>query len=117
MPEPSPNTDPTTPAEAESNSFVDYEDEFSEHPDIVQLRKGVTGEFLAEFRKGFKLYQLGEWAKAAEMLRSTARGSGRRDSRGVVVTDGPSLSHLRVMEAHDWKAPVDWKGYRELTDK
>jgi hypothetical protein len=25
VPEPSPNTDPTTPAEAESNSFVDYE--------------------------------------------------------------------------------------------
>lgn len=115
--EPSPNTDPTTPAEAESNSFIHYEDEFLEHPDIVTLRKGVSMEFLSEFARGFKLYHAGQWEKAAEVLRVTARGTGRRNSNGVQPGDGPSLSLLEVMKAHDFKAPAGWKGYRELTEK
>jgi hypothetical protein len=49
------------------------EDEFNEHPDIITLRKGVTTEFLTEFGKGFKLYQAGEWGKAAEVLQGTAK--------------------------------------------
>ena len=119
---PSPNTDPTTPAEAESLSFLDYEDEFLEHPDIVALRKGVTVEFLSEFEKGFNLYISGQWDKAAEVLKVTARGMmGRKeDATGGEVAaaiDGPSMSLLRVMEEHDFKAPTNWKGYRELTEK
>ena len=50
------------------------------------------------------------------MLRETARGFGGGE-RGDDREDGPSLSLLRVMEAHGCEAPRDWKGYRELTEK
>mmetsp|Transcript_26704 Transcript_26704/g.65447 ORF Transcript_26704/g.65447 Transcript_26704/m.65447 type:complete len:926 (-) Transcript_26704:528-3305(-) len=116
VPEPSPNTDPNTPAEAESNSFAEYDDEFSEHPDIVTLRKGITSEFLDEFRRGFKHYRDGEWDKAAEVLRGTS-AIVRKNSKGLSMQDGPSVALLEVMQAHDFKAPADWKGFRELTEK
>ena len=38
-------------------------------------------------------------------------------SKGVTVPDGPSTALLEVMAAYDFKAPPDWKGYRELTEK
>ena len=117
VPPPNPNTDPSTPAEAESNSFFDYEDEFAEHPDITQLRKGVTTEFLEEFKKGFKLYEAGEWDKAAEVLKTTSQGFRMKTTKGEPIVDGPSLSLLQVMEKHDFKAPANWRGYRELTEK
>jgi class 3 adenylate cyclase len=109
--------DPTAASvELESNSFQSYEDEFEEHPDIVALRRGVTETFLSEFKRGFDLYRAGEWGDAAAVLRETARGFGGGE-RGDDREDGPSLSLLRVMEAHGCEAPRDWKGYRELTEK
>ena len=76
----------------------------------------MTETFLSEFKRGFDLYRAGEWGDAAAVLRETARGFGGGE-RGDDREDGPSLSLLRVMEAHGCEAPRDWKGYRELTEK
>ena len=117
VPEPTPDTDPTTPAEAESNSFAEYDDEFSEHPDIVALRKGITREFLEAFRRGFELYRDGDWAAAAEALRGVAEGDVRQNARGRSMVDGPSRALIEYMRARDFKAPRGWAGCRELTEK
>ena len=116
-PDPVPDASPATPAEAESNSFAAYRDEFDEHPDIVASREGVTREFLDAFAVGFEAYREGRWADARTALEPVAAGEKRRDSRGEKVEDGPARALLDHMRASEWKAPSDWKGYRELTEK
>jgi hypothetical protein len=96
VPMPSANTDPTTPPEAESNSFLDYDDEFAEHPDILAMRYGINAEFLEAFQRGFRHYRNGEWDEAVAVLKQTAQ-TLRKNFKGQSVEDGPSLTLLDVM--------------------
>ncbi len=41
----------------------------------------------------------------------------RRDNAGNVIIDGPSQTLLVFMGKHNFVAPADWQGCRELTDK
>jgi hypothetical protein len=41
----------------------------------------------------------------------------RRDVNGQPVEDGPSVSLLHVLAAHNFTAPDGWQGCRELTEK
>ena len=34
-----------------------------------------------------------------------------------MIVDGPSTTLLNVMAEHKFLAPVDWRGFRELTEK
>jgi hypothetical protein len=40
-----------------------------------------------------------------------------RDMVGNPVVDGPSTTLLNFMATHNFVAPRNWKGYRELTEK
>lgn len=57
----------------------------------------------------------GDWGAARVILTET-RGS-RRDDAGAVVVDGPSATLLSYMEGHEFSAPANWRGVRELTEK
>lgn len=35
----------------------------------------------------------------------------------IKPNDGPSSTLITVMQEYGFKAPSDWKGYRELTEK
>mmetsp|Transcript_31759 Transcript_31759/g.38366 ORF Transcript_31759/g.38366 Transcript_31759/m.38366 type:complete len:784 (-) Transcript_31759:812-3163(-) len=97
-----------------TKSHGNYKDEFAQHPDIVKTR-GASPEFLKKFGEGYDAYRRGDWAEAREILLSC--DSYRRSAKGAVIRDGPSQTLLRVMEELDFKAPADWPGYRELTEK
>lgn len=71
--------------------------------------------FLQQWRAGFAAYQKGAWQEAQALLQGTR--SCRRRPNGDVIEDGPSATLLRFMEGHDFNAPRNWKGFRELTDK
>ena len=114
VPEPAADSDPTISPEDESNSFIDYEDEFAEHPDIVALRQGVTQHFLSEFARGFQLYSGGDWERAAQVLRGVSESTSK-DGGGQ--PDGPTAALLNFMNEHHNRAPKGWMGYRELTEK
>ena len=114
MPEPAADSDPTISPEDESNSFIDYEDEFAEHPDIVALRQGVTQHFLSDFARGFQLYSGGDWERAAQVLRGVSESTSK-DGGGQ--PDGPTAALLNFMNEHHNRAPKGWMGYRELTEK
>ena len=75
VPMPAADSDPTISPEDESNSFMHYEDEFTEHPDIVALRQGVSQRFLSQFALGFELYSGGDWERAAQVLRDVAEST------------------------------------------
>ena len=119
VPEPAADSDPTISPEDESNSFMHYEDEFTEHPDIVALRQGVSQRFLSQFALGFELYSGGDWERAVQVLRDVAESTQRASAeagRGG-QPDGPTAALLNFMKEHQNRAPKGWKGYRELTEK
>mmetsp|Transcript_2370 Transcript_2370/g.8710 ORF Transcript_2370/g.8710 Transcript_2370/m.8710 type:complete len:629 (+) Transcript_2370:185-2071(+) len=91
-----------------------YKDEFSEHPDISKMR-GTTPEFLSTFADGFKAYKEGRWDVAREILTHTS--TCRKATDGTPIKDGPSMTLLGVMEEENFRAPPNWAGFRELTEK
>jgi len=113
IPVPSVGTDPHRNFEDETLSVMEYSDEFKQHPDIVEMRKGVSRQFLDEFQRGLELYTNGEWLQARDVLQKTRT---YLKAQGQVV-DGPSDSLLTVMQKHNYNAPKSWKGFRELTEK
>mmetsp|Transcript_38360 Transcript_38360/g.46273 ORF Transcript_38360/g.46273 Transcript_38360/m.46273 type:complete len:879 (+) Transcript_38360:388-3024(+) len=90
-----------------------YEDEFEEHPDVVDVT-GSTVEYREQFSAGFIAYSQGDWDTARKLLQECRN---RTTPRGKKVFDGPTDSLLHVMEEHGFKAPPNWRGYRELTEK
>ena len=100
--------------EEETLSFMEYSDEFKQHPDILKMREGISADFLQDFKRGLRHYVAGEWSRAKVIelsSRSDVTAFGER------ALDGPSESLLAVMKKHDFIAPKTWKGYRELTEK
>ena len=90
-------------------------EELATHPDVLAMRASVGGDFLARFSAGFTAYSDGRWGDAKELLGSALHG--RKAPGGGAGTDGPTKALLAAMEAHAFKAPPDWQGYRELTEK
>ena len=76
---------------------------------------GVTEAFLNRFREGFRAYQAGDWPTARAVLQECC--AARRSLTGEPLSDGPSTTLLDFMAKHNFSAPEDWQGYRELTDK
>jgi len=100
--------------EEETLSFMEYSDEFKQHPDILKMREGISADFLQDFKRGLRHYVAGEWSQAKEILHTTRTYVTAQGERAL---DGPSESLLAVMKKHDFIAPKTWKGYRELTEK
>ncbi|KAI7843293.1 hypothetical protein COHA_003125 [Chlorella ohadii] len=98
----------------ETFSSREYADEYAEHPDIVMTR-AVDAGFLDKFAQGYEAYRTGDWPAARAVFEKTV--AMRRNRCGDPVSDGPSATLLRVMAEHNYQAPADWAGYRELTEK
>lgn len=114
IPVPSGGTNLHCDFEDETLSIIEYSDEFKQHPDIVEMRRGVSRQFLDDFRRGLELYTDGEWSKARDILQKTKTYV---NALGQEVVDGPSDSLLTVMQKYNYNAPKSWKGFRELTEK
>jgi class 3 adenylate cyclase len=74
--------------------------------DITKMREPFTPEFYEQFNAGFKDYLEGNWDDAKQKL------DKMEEIRGT--PDGPSLSLLTVMQEHNYRAPADWEGWRDL---
>jgi len=88
------------------NGSIMLFNKFELDEDLVVMRKPFPPEFYVQFNDGYKDYINGKWASAKDKLEKmeAIRGS----------PDGPSLSLLRVMQEHSFRAPADWEGWREL---
>lgn len=64
--------------------------------------------FYDVFHSGIEDYLGGKWTEAREKFKE-----------GLLTkpNDGPTITLMNFMETLGFKAPVDWKGYRELTEK
>lgn len=61
--------------------------------------------------KGFAAYQEGAWPIACANFQACDKW--KAGGKG----DGPARVLLRFMAEHGGKAPMGWKGFRELTEK
>jgi hypothetical protein len=90
------------------NLQIDIKSFWDNDGNIRTMRKRYTTEFFQQFNMGFQNYAQGEWAVARRFLASTQHELG--------IEDGPSTALLRFMEEHQFEAPKEWKGVRELYD-
>lgn len=70
------------------------------------MREPFTEKFYEQYNSGFENYIEGRWEEARRKLEKVENIRG--------APDGPSLSLLRVMREHNFKAPHDWEGWRDL---
>lgn len=92
----------------------DMPEVFEKDYDLLTLRRHITPEFLTTFQQGLDQYISGDWANAkGKFEQATFLMSQVENMSG----DGPSLTLLRYMAAHNWQVPSTWKGYRPLTSK
>ena len=84
---------------------------FQTDKDLVIMRKPFTREFEDKFKEGMDNYFSGNWSKARDLFESTLKMIPNREK------DGPSNTLINYMSEFGYRAPHDWKGYRELTDK
>lgn len=75
---------------------------------LSQLRLGFTQEFLESFEQGLQSYLQGRWPTARREMQRTLE---------LKPGDGPSKALMAAMEEWNWEAPVDWPGYRTLSEK
>lgn len=85
---------------------INLVDKFELDKDMEVMRRPFPPEFYVKFNDAFKDYTQGNWMESKRKLEEmeAIRGS----------PDGPSLSLLRVMQEHNFRAPADWEGWRDL---
>mmetsp|Transcript_10709 Transcript_10709/g.23223 ORF Transcript_10709/g.23223 Transcript_10709/m.23223 type:complete len:1219 (-) Transcript_10709:40-3696(-) len=74
--------------------------------DVIVLREAVTTEALSIWRRGFDLYESGEWGRSAEHFDRMAELMGG--------SDGPADTLIEFMDRHHRVKPLDWKGHRDI---
>jgi len=76
--------------------------------DFQLCQEGLPKSFMATFKAGLDLYFSGDWQAAHDKL---------THAKKMKADDGPIETLLKVMSSHNYIAPEDWKGYRQLTEK
>jgi len=84
---------------------------FSSDRDLVTMRKPFTKDFEDKFKAGMESYISGNWSKARDLFETTLKMLHNKEK------DGPSNTLLNYMGEYGYRAPHDWKGFRELTEK
>jgi len=74
----------------------------------LMMKKGFEGEFRQIWDEGLDHYIQGDWKKARFNF-----------DKCLVLReeDGPSKTLLNHMKTTGYRAPEDWKGFREFTEK
>lgn len=91
-----------------AQDFV-MEQAFDTDPLIQVMRERYSVTFFQLFNMGYQNYSQGEWQVARRMLSETRFMCG--------FEDGPSTALLLFMETyHDYEAPKDWMGVRDIGD-
>jgi hypothetical protein len=88
------------------NGSIKLVNKFEVDLDLKVMREPFPPKFYEQFNDAYLDYHDGRWSDAKPKLEKM------EDIRGS--PDGPSLSLLRVMQEHNFQAPADWEGWREL---
>ncbi|CAD8181513.1 unnamed protein product [Paramecium octaurelia] len=83
---------------------------FEKDEDLITAREPYHQEFYDTWISGFNSYIRGEWDEAQKIFMKTLTMIPEHK-------DGPSNTLLEVIHSSGGRAPYDWKGFRELTEK
>jgi hypothetical protein len=75
---------------------------------VLLLQEGMHPQFKWQFQRGLDAYFAGDWAQA------------KRDFEAVLELrpeDGPSRTLVEYMRELNFTRPIDWDGFRVLTEK
>lgn len=86
----------------------DISDLFVDDEDLFAMRSSASPDFYKNFEEGLQLYTDGDWRRAAVVF---------AEGLNIKNDDGPTLTLLGFMEEHNFEAPENWRGFRELTEK
>ena len=81
---------------------------FKGDPEFKELRRHHSAELDQLFRYGFSKYLAGEWPEANKTM-DKCLSIDRRD--------GPSMALKEYIESENAVAPLNWDGFRILTEK
>jgi len=93
------------------NGTIKLAKRFNGDKDIQAMRKPFTRDFEEKFTEGMENYISGNWSKARDCFEMTLKMLPNREK------DGPSNTLLNFMSEFGFRAPHDWRGFRELTEK
>ncbi|CAD8054540.1 unnamed protein product [Paramecium sonneborni] len=93
-----------------SKEKINVADQFNTDEEIILAREPYTKEFYNTWQDAFQYYIKGQWELAQSLFSKTLQMIPDHK-------DGPSNTLLEVIHSNTGKAPHDWKGYRELTEK
>ncbi|CAD8076816.1 unnamed protein product [Paramecium sonneborni] len=93
-----------------SKDKINVADQFNTDEEIILAREPYTKEFYNTWQDAFQFYIKGQWELAQSLFSKTLYMIPDHK-------DGPSNTLLEVIHSNVGKAPHDWKGYRELTEK
>ena len=79
---------------------------FANDKDIQLMIKPFSQEFREQYKKAFNLYSRGNWKEAKYEFEYTKDLCNEADPL--------SDFHLKFMKEHDFKAPKDWLGWKEV---
>ncbi|CAD8192818.1 unnamed protein product [Paramecium pentaurelia] len=92
------------------NNQINITDLFEKDDELSAAREPYTQQFYEIWKQGFDQYIKGNWGEAQSIFQKTLTMIPEHK-------DGPSNTLLEVIHSCGGKAPKDWKGYRELTEK
>lgn len=72
---------------------------------MVRLQDALHPDFVRTFERGVKEYVDGDWTAAKAAMERVLT---------LKTEDGPTRALLRVMAEHEFVAPLEWLGYRDL---
>ena len=82
---------------------------FEEDAQLVAMKRNSNMKFQEVFREGFTSYLKGDWKNAKRLFLFAQEAKGE--------FDGPSQTLLEFIDENKGDAPMDWAGFRELTEK
>lgn len=80
---------------------------WNEDKDVKAMREPFTKFFYDEWKRGFELYQKGEWKEAHEIFAKT-------QILGISHQDGPSKALITYMEETNFVPPPGWSGVKNF---
>ena len=81
---------------------------WSKDNDFKELRRNYDPMFAKKFNEAYTKYIDGDWATAEDIFTQCLK---------INPNDGPTRTIKRYIENQNGRAPENWKGFRELTDK
>ncbi len=76
--------------------------------EFIEMRQKIDSVFQSKYEQAYQKYISGDWASAEDLFAQCLK---------LDPKDGPTITLKGYIEDLNGRAPDNWKGFRELTEK